>query len=100
MRYVVDIDGVICETEWQDYGAARPLWGNIAGLRRLKEQGHEIVLFTARGGVTGVDWRALTEFQLERWNVPHDELLFGKPWADVYLDDKALNVRDWHWEAS
>ena len=96
MRYVVDIDGNLCKTEGLSYESATPLWGNIAKVRAVKAAGHEVVLFTARGTVTGIDWRPVTERQMQMWNVPYDELLFGKPWADVYVDDKAVNVRDWH----
>jgi hypothetical protein len=28
---------------------------------------------------------------LERFNIEYDELIFGKPIADIYIDDKALN---------
>ena len=29
----------------------------------------------------------ITEDWLEKWNVPYDELVFGKPYADIYIDD-------------
>ena len=32
--------------------------------------------------------RDLTEKQLEKWGVKYHELLFGKPHADVFIDDK------------
>jgi hypothetical protein len=28
---------------------------------------------------------------LEKFNIPYDELIFGKPIADIYVDDRALN---------
>ena len=30
---------------------------------------------------------------LERFNIPYDELCFGKPIADFYIDDKAINSK-------
>ena len=52
-------------------------------------------MFTARGTTTGVDWEDLTRKQLETWNVSYDDLLFGKPEADVYIDDKADDIFGW-----
>ena len=57
--------------------------------------GNKIILFTARGTTTGVDWEDLTRKQLETWNVSYDDLLFGKPEADVYIDDKANDIFGW-----
>ena len=39
--------------------------------------------------------RDLTEKQLEKWGVKYQELLFGKPHADVFIDDKAVSDTDW-----
>ena len=39
--------------------------------------------------------RDLTEKQLEKWGVKYHELLFGKPHADVFIDDKAVSDTDW-----
>jgi hypothetical protein len=52
-------------------------------------------LYTARGSTTGIDWRELTVKQLAEWGVPYDELVMGKPTADVYIDDRAINSMDW-----
>jgi hypothetical protein len=57
-------------------------------------QGHYIILFTARGTKTGLDWRETTENQLKRWGVKHHELKFGKPAADYYIDDRMLSVEN------
>ncbi len=62
---------------------------------KVKNEGNKIILFTARGTTTGVDWEDLTRKQLETWNVSYDDLLFGKPEADVYIDDKANDIFGW-----
>ena len=54
----------------------------------------QLFFFTARGYVTKIDWRELTLNQLEEWNVKYHELILGKPNADVYVDDKAINDLD------
>ena len=51
---------------------------------------HRIVLFTARGSATGIDWTDVTRRQMQAWGVKHHQLLFGKPAADYYIDDKQL----------
>ena len=59
----------------------------------------EIPLFigrwTARGTTTGVDWRAITEDQFTRWGVKYHDLKFGKPYYDLFIDDKNMNTRNW-----
>ncbi len=93
LRFVVDIDGVIASiVPVSDYSKAGPLTENIRLVNQLYEQGHEIILFTARGYVTGMDWRHVTEQQLQEWAVKYHELHFGKPNADFYIDDKLISL--------
>lgn len=94
MKIVFDLDGTLC-TQEQDYSDARPIVGRVERVRKLHEAGHQIVIFTARGTETGVDWRARTEEQLKEWGIPYGELLFGKPAADLYVDDKGMSVEAW-----
>ena len=35
-----------------------------------------------------------TKKQLDKWGMKYDELLFGKPSFDIYIDDKNLNFKD------
>lgn len=95
MIYCFDIDGTICTNTEGEYDRARPYDDVIAHVNALAEAGHRIVLYTARGSTTGIDWRAVTEQQLKRWHVRYHELFLGKPTADVYVDDKAVNALDW-----
>jgi uncharacterized HAD superfamily protein len=95
MIYCFDIDGTLCTNTDGDYSKARPLHEVIAQVNRLYVEGHRILLYTARGATTGVDWHELTERQLKEWNVHYHELFMGKPTADVYIDDKAINLADW-----
>ena len=92
MRYCFDLDGTIC-TQEQNYHDARPIASMVDHVRRLHAEGHSIVIFTARGTETGMDWRSITEAQLAAWGVPYDRLMFGKPAADFYVDDRAVPVR-------
>lgn len=95
MTYCFDIDGTLCSNTDGDYSRAVPFYQVIAQVNRLYAGGHRILLYTARGTTTGIDWRELTEHQLKEWNVHYHELFMGKPTADVYIDDKAVNFADW-----
>jgi hypothetical protein len=98
VRICIDIDGTICQTDGLSYSESAAISEAVDAIRALKGEGHYIILFTARGSGTGVDHSNLTRSQLERWGVPFDELLFGKPYADIYIDDKALTAAAWHSE--
>lgn len=91
--FVFDIDGVIAQFN-QDltYDKSLPNEKVIKIVNYLYEQGNKIVLFTARGYKTGIDWKETTKEQLENWGVKYHELKMGKPDADYYIDDKMLSV--------
>lgn len=91
--FVVDIDGVLATiTPGNDYNLAGPMRENIARVNRLYAAGNKILLYTARGTMTGIDWRATTERQMREWGVLHHELRLGKPAADYYIDDRMLSL--------
>lgn len=94
MIYCFDIDGVLCNNEgfYQD---RVPNKEAIARVNKLYDEGHTILIFTGRGSKTKIDWRELTAQQMKAWGVKHHELIMGKPHADIFIDDKALNVKDW-----
>ncbi len=95
MTYCFDIDGTLCTNTEGAYEAARPHVDVIVRVNALFDGGHRIILCTARGATTGIDWRSTTERQLKDWGVKFHELWFGKPTADLYVDDKAVNIKDW-----
>jgi CMP-N,N'-diacetyllegionaminic acid synthase len=94
-KYVVDIDGVVATPVPRlRYDYALPILENIQKLNRLYDAGHEIVYFTARGYETGEDWREVTLYQFDKWGVKYSDLIFGKPSADYYIDDKFIDLED------
>lgn len=95
MKFCIDIDGVLCSNTWGKYEEAIPILENIKKMNELYNRGNRIILWTARGSTTKIDWRELTEKQLHAWGVKYHELIFGKPEADIYIDDKAINSKDW-----
>ena len=95
MKWVFDLDGTVCHTfkkndKW-DYENAIPRYGVIEKINKLYNEGHYITIFTARGSTTGIDWEMSTKRQLKKWDVSYNELIFGKPSADVYVDDRTLS---------
>jgi len=93
--FVFDIDGVIARlTPDNDYRRSEPHEEVIAIVRQLHRCGNRIILYTARGFVTGIDWRELTSRQLAAWNVPYHELHFGKPAGDFYVDDRMVPLSE------
>lgn len=101
----VDLDGVVAgfKGDGQTYADVLPVPGAVEKLRALKSNGHKIILHTARhmktcqGNVGLVVARVgqITLDWLARHEVPYDEIYFGKPWADVYIDDNAFRFRAW-----
>ena len=92
MKYIVDIDGTICNNTHGEYVAALPMQDRIEYFNRLYDQGHEIHYWTARGGNSGLDWSELTQRQLDSWGVKYTSLRTGKPAYDLWIDDKAINA--------
>ena len=93
--YCFDIDGVICTNTHGNYEGALPIDRIIVQINALYAAGHKIVLFTARGTVTGIDCRELTERQMKSWGVRYHDLLFGKPYFDLMIDDRAMSLGEW-----
>ncbi len=92
--YCVDLDGTLC-TESCPYEEAQPIALTIDKVNRLYHQGHRILIHTARGAASGRDWRPLVESQLAAWSVQYHALVMGKPYADFYIDNKAVDVLEW-----
>ena len=96
MIIYIDIDETICDSpEDRDYSRAKPIRENIDKANKLYDEGNTIVYWTARGTVTGTDWEAITRRQFQAWEVKFHDLKFGKPYYDLFIDDKNMNVKDW-----
>lgn len=91
-KYFIDMDNTLCFTENSDYESSKPITERINYVNELKNNGHHITIWTARGSTSGIDHKDLTMKQLAEWNVKYDELLMKKPSYDIYIDDKSFNV--------
>jgi len=92
--YCFDIDGTICTNTYGDYEHALPFADRVAYINSLYKSGNTIIFFTARGSTTGIDWFQVTQDQLATWGVRYHKLIMGKPYADIYIDDKAIQDSD------
>ena len=95
MIYCFDLDGTLCSQQHLDYENAKPFVKRIKHVNDLYDDGHTIIIDTARGsGATkGKDWSDITAKQLEAWGLRYHDLRVGVKFsADVYVDDKADNA--------
>lgn len=96
MRLCFDLDKTLCEGEYEN---AKLISGVKETLKSLKDDGHTIILYTARGmgtnagNVGGAISKIglLTLTHLAEWGLVFDEIYFGKPSADYYIDDKSID---------
>lgn len=97
-----DIDDTICVHKNRDYENAMPKLEVIHKINKLHNEGYTIRLYTSRGMIScggnvkkaeRKNKRTLIAW-LNKHNVCYDELIFGKPISDVYIDDKAMNVEE------
>lgn len=102
MRIVIDIDGVLCDEFNPDVNLRNPYNDRISYLNSLFEQGHEIIIYTSRGMKSYNDdpiaadkkYREMTTKQLNSWGLHFDRIYFGKPNADIYIDNHNMLMDD------
>jgi capsule biosynthesis phosphatase len=100
---IVDIDGTLCDIRDADqkYTEMVPRKEMIDKLKEYQAKGYRITLFTSRnmntyknnlGLINKFTAPILIEW-LEKWCIPYDEILFGKPWPrkkGFYIDDRTV----------
>lgn len=101
--YAVDFDGTLCENAFPDIG--NPNKTLIKHLIKRKKQGNKLILWTCRVGERlqeAVNWckQHNLEFDCVNENLPEIVEQWGgegrKIFADVYIDDKAINKPKYH----
>ncbi|CAF1162552.1 unnamed protein product [Adineta steineri] len=102
MRFCFDLDNTLVSypTKYGDYSTVQPKAQNIQLVRELHKAGHYIIIQTARrmrthhGNVGAViaDIGRVTLETLAQFEIPYDEIFFGKPYAHIYIDDSAINA--------
>ena len=108
MRICIDLDGVIAELKdpsvgVEGYSDVAIVRGAKEKISELRKNGHYIILFTARhmktcSGDVGKVLRRVGRITLEWLDInaiEYDEIHFGKPWAEIYIDDNAFRFSSW-----
>jgi hypothetical protein len=102
MTYVFDIDNTLCYTKDSNYKGSIPIEERIKKVNALYDEGHTILLQTARGmGRSGNSqayaYEAFYDFtkqQVTEWGIKHHSLFLGKAAGDIYVDDKGCKDQD------
>lgn len=104
-RICIDLDGVICEVKktTQTYADVALIPGAVERIRELRANGHYVIIHTARhmktcdGNVAMVIKKIgkITLDWLEKHEIEYDEIMFGKPYAHIYIDDNAFLFKNW-----
>lgn len=98
--YVFDLDHTLCDTKKDDNGRwlyfeSIPFLDRIQKVNQLWEEGHTIIIETARGCDSKINHYEKTFDQLRSWGLKFHQLRVGvKFGADYYVDDKAVNSED------
>lgn len=101
--FVFDIDGTICPIKKKEerYEDLVPYENILEKIRYYKSNGAKIILFTSRnmnsyqgnlGLINKYTAKVLQEW-LEKWEIPYDEIIYGKPWPGhkgFYVDDRTV----------
>ncbi len=105
MRIVIDLDGTICTLKQKNesYEDVKLISGAAEFIKKLRTEGNYVIIQTARNmatcdsnigkvikniGKVTLEW-------LEKNQVEYDEIFFGKPNAQLYIDDRAFRFESW-----
>lgn len=108
MRIAVDFDGTLCEMDFPNIGKqTKDQKLLMETLIQKRKNGDKLILWTNRGDneehpalTEAIKWckeRGL-EFDAINENLPGQKKISGpspKVMADLYIDDLAINVKDW-----
>jgi len=103
LTFCFDIDGTLCpiKKKEEEYIDLVPYKEMIDKLREYKDGGAKIVLFTSRNmnsyggniGLINANTAKVLLKWLEKWDIPYDEIIYGKPWPGhkgFYVDDRTV----------
>lgn len=106
-RLVVDLDDTLSVTIQGDYENSKPVMSTIETLRKYKDMGFEIVIYSSRNmrtyntNVGKINIFTLPNIinWLRKYDVPFDEVIVGKPWCGFdgfYVDDNCVRPSEFN----
>ena len=85
--YCFDLDGTICTQEKpENYPKAIPNMSMIQKINKLYDEGNVIYIYTARH----MHNERLTKKWFKKHNIKYHHIFFGKPAADLFVDDRSM----------
>lgn len=104
---IFDVDGTICPIKKKDekYEDIVPYASIVKKMQSLKKEGFKILLYTSRNmktyggniGLINANTAKVLLAWLEKWDIPYDEIIYGKPWPTengLYVDDRAVRPNE------
>jgi len=84
-----DLDGVICQTNGNDYKNSKPITKTIKIVNELYKNNKKTLAEKLA--------KTVTTNQLKYWGVKYHKILFAKPSYDFIIDDKSIDFKkNWH----
>lgn len=102
LKIAVDFDGVLHAYSKGWNGGEiydEPVEGTKAAMEKLKAAGHYLMIFSTRNNFVfrkkdEPDQKIRMEEWLKKHEIPYDKIwTAGKPMADIYLDDRAIQFK-------
>ncbi len=100
-KLIIDLDDTISTTVNGDYENSIPNQPVIEKMKKYKNDGFDIVIYSSRnmrtykGNIGKINVHTLPNILnwLNKYDVPFDEIIIGKPWCGFegfYVDDKSI----------
>ncbi len=105
--FVFDVDGTLCPVKKPDekYEDLIPYSEIVKKIQDMKKEGARIIICSSRNmrtyenniGLINANTAPVMIDWLKKWEIPFDEIIFGKPWAGkkgFYVDDRTVRPRE------
>ena len=90
LTFILDIDGTLCPIKQKNecYEDLVPYAEIVNRIQEYKKNGAKIILYTSRNmnsykgniGLINANTAKILLQWLEKWSIPYDEIIYGKPW--------------------
>lgn len=96
MKLAIDFDGVIHDYKNPIQGRrmGEPIYGAKDALLTLQNQGHELTIYSVRGGSESGK-KSISDF-MDYYGIPYDSITNIKEKSDYYIDDNAIRFDNWN----